>query len=171
MGDMLWGWQVDETGSESWPLAGFGISGVEPSGSATTVLVSKMNLRELGCEDGRWMELAQDRVQWQALVLAVLSFLVLLPECCFFSWVPYLQNSCRPYENCQVVNCAFTVMSCVLMPYTGHTHACFTSRYLQYCQSQKLCTSYLVRYKGRWMGTHLWASPCGFLLYVFWLVL
>jgi len=22
-----------------------------------------MNLREIGCEDGRWMELAQDRVQ------------------------------------------------------------------------------------------------------------
>jgi hypothetical protein len=27
-----------------------------------------------------WMELAQDRVQWQALVLAVLNLLVLLPE-------------------------------------------------------------------------------------------
>jgi len=27
------------------------------------VLVSKMDLREIGCEDGRWMELAQDRVQ------------------------------------------------------------------------------------------------------------
>jgi len=23
-----------------------------------------MDLREIGCEDGRWMELAQDRVQW-----------------------------------------------------------------------------------------------------------
>jgi hypothetical protein len=64
---------VDGTGSGSCPVAGFGISGVEPSGSATTVLVSKMDLREIGCEDGRWMELAQDRVQWQALVLAVLK--------------------------------------------------------------------------------------------------
>ena len=27
-----------------------------------------------------WMELAQDRVQWQALVLAALNLLVLLPE-------------------------------------------------------------------------------------------
>ena len=35
---------------------------------------------EIGCEDGRWMELAQDRVQWWALVLAVLILLVLLPE-------------------------------------------------------------------------------------------
>jgi hypothetical protein len=41
----------------------------------------KMDLRETGCENGRWMELAQDRVQWQALVLAVLNLLVLLPQC------------------------------------------------------------------------------------------
>jgi len=34
-----------------------------------------MDLREIGCEDGRWMELAQDRVQWQALVLAVLKLI------------------------------------------------------------------------------------------------
>jgi hypothetical protein len=38
-----------------------------------------MDLREIGCEDGRWMELAQDRVQWRALVLAVLKLRVLLP--------------------------------------------------------------------------------------------
>jgi len=31
-------------------------------------------------ECGRWIELAQDRVQWQALVLAVLNLRVLLPE-------------------------------------------------------------------------------------------
>jgi len=54
-------------------VAGFGISGVEPSGSATRELISKLNLREIDCEDGKWMELAQDRVQWQALVLAVLN--------------------------------------------------------------------------------------------------
>jgi hypothetical protein len=29
---------------------------------------------EMGCDDGRWMELAQDRVQWRALILAVLNF-------------------------------------------------------------------------------------------------
>jgi hypothetical protein len=39
-------------------------------------LISKMDLREIGCEDGRWMELAQDRVQWRALVLAVLKLWV-----------------------------------------------------------------------------------------------
>jgi hypothetical protein len=41
-------------------------------------LISKMDLREMGCEDGRWMELAQDRVQWRAFVLAVLNLRVLL---------------------------------------------------------------------------------------------
>jgi hypothetical protein len=25
----------------------------------------KINAREAGCEDGRWMELAQDHVQWR----------------------------------------------------------------------------------------------------------
>jgi hypothetical protein len=34
-----------------------------------------MDLREIGCEDGRWKELAQDRVQWRALILAVLKTL------------------------------------------------------------------------------------------------
>jgi len=27
-------------------------------------LISKMDLVEIGCEDGRWTELAQDHVQW-----------------------------------------------------------------------------------------------------------
>jgi hypothetical protein len=35
---------------------------------------------EISGEDGRWMELAQDRVQWRALLLAVLNLGVLLPE-------------------------------------------------------------------------------------------
>jgi len=39
-----------------------------------------MDLREIDFEDGGWMELAQDRVQWWYFVLAVLNLLVLLPE-------------------------------------------------------------------------------------------
>ena len=39
-----------------------------------------MDVREIGCEDGRWIELAQDRVQWQALVLVVMNLLAVLPE-------------------------------------------------------------------------------------------
>jgi hypothetical protein len=60
-------------------MAGFGISSVERSGSATTVLVSKMDLRKTGCEDGRWMELAQDRVQWRALIEIGVNLQILLP--------------------------------------------------------------------------------------------
>jgi hypothetical protein len=55
---------------------------VEPSGSATTVLLSKMNLSETGCEDARWMELAHDYVEWWALVLAVLNFRILPTQRC-----------------------------------------------------------------------------------------
>ena len=33
-----------------------------------------------GCDGAMWIELAQHRVQWWALVLAVLSRCVLLPE-------------------------------------------------------------------------------------------
>jgi hypothetical protein len=62
-------------------MAGFGISGVEPSGSATTVLVNKMDLREIVSEDGRWTELAQDHVHRWALELVVLNSWVLRPQC------------------------------------------------------------------------------------------
>jgi hypothetical protein len=47
--------------------------------------IINVDLREICCEDGRWMELAQDPVQWQALVLAVLNLRVLLPD----SWFSY----------------------------------------------------------------------------------
>jgi hypothetical protein len=35
-----------------------------------------MDLREMGCEDGRWMELAQDRIQWRGLIEIVNQVLV-----------------------------------------------------------------------------------------------
>ena len=34
----------------------------------------------LSCDDGRWIQLGQERVQWLPLVLAVLNRCVLLPE-------------------------------------------------------------------------------------------
>ena len=46
-----------------------------------------MYLREISCEDGSWMELVQDCVQWQALVLAVLKLLVLLADSRLVSWL------------------------------------------------------------------------------------
>jgi hypothetical protein len=39
-----------------------------------------MNRGEMGYEDGRWMELAQDHVQWRDLVIAVSNLRVLLAE-------------------------------------------------------------------------------------------
>jgi hypothetical protein len=39
----------------------------------------KVDLREAGCEDWRWMELVQDCVQRQVSVLGVVSFWALLP--------------------------------------------------------------------------------------------
>jgi hypothetical protein len=42
--------------------------------------VNKMDFMEIICEDRRWLELAEDRVNWWALVLAVLNICVLLPE-------------------------------------------------------------------------------------------
>ena len=68
-------WEVDGTGSGSCPIEDFGFSGVEPSSSVTRVSVN------IGFGGGRWMELAQDRVQSRTLVLAVLNRLALLPEC------------------------------------------------------------------------------------------
>jgi hypothetical protein len=39
-----------------------------------------MDVKKSDSEDGRWMELAQDRVAWRSLVLDVLKYHVLLPE-------------------------------------------------------------------------------------------
>jgi hypothetical protein len=64
---------VDRTGSGSCPVTACGSSGIEPSDS-------KMDLMEVICENGRWIELAQGRVQWQAVVLALLSHRVLLSD-------------------------------------------------------------------------------------------
>jgi hypothetical protein len=39
------------------------VSGVEPLCSAIRQLIGKLDLREICCEDGRWMDMAQDRFQ------------------------------------------------------------------------------------------------------------
>jgi hypothetical protein len=59
---------------------GLGIAGDGTSGSATRVLISMIHLREIVCEDGRWMKMAQDRVQWQGFVSAALNLRILLPQ-------------------------------------------------------------------------------------------
>jgi hypothetical protein len=60
-------------------MVGFGVTCVEPSGSTARELISKLDLREIGSEDERWMGVAQDRVQWLAFVSAMLNLRVLLP--------------------------------------------------------------------------------------------
>jgi len=58
------------------------------------------DLSEVCCEDGRWMELAQGRVQWRALVLAALSLQILLPvllSCIISNLVSYLASSVVVY--------------------------------------------------------------------------
>jgi hypothetical protein len=41
---------------------------------------SKMNPMETDFEDGRWMEIAHDSVQWHAFIV-LLNLWVMLPEC------------------------------------------------------------------------------------------
>ena len=36
----------------------------------------KMDLREVGCDPGEWISLAEDRVQWRAYVSAVMNLRV-----------------------------------------------------------------------------------------------
>jgi len=54
-----------------------------------------MDLREIGGGDERWMELAQDRVRWQALVLAVLNLLVLFSENLLISEMDLRETGCE----------------------------------------------------------------------------
>jgi hypothetical protein len=50
----------------------------------------KIYFRVVVCEDGRWMELAQDRVQWWDLVLAALNLGVLLPVLVLYVMLYYV---------------------------------------------------------------------------------
>jgi hypothetical protein len=54
-----------------------------------------MDLGEIVYEDGRWVELAQDRVQWRAFVLAVLNLRVLLPESQLISKMDHKEIGCE----------------------------------------------------------------------------
>jgi hypothetical protein len=42
--------------------------------------MEEMDIKEIGCEVGKWMELVQDHVKWQALVSAVFNLLVHLSK-------------------------------------------------------------------------------------------
>jgi hypothetical protein len=55
----------------------------------------KIDVWEIACEDGRWIELAQDYFQWWALVLGVLNLPVLLPESWLISKMDLTEIACE----------------------------------------------------------------------------
>jgi len=85
----------EETGNQSWS----GRGGKEkknsffcresnpdrpPCSLVTIMIIMIINLRGVGCEDEKWMKLAQSRVQWQAF--ALLNLRVLLPGWWWWWW-------------------------------------------------------------------------------------
>ena len=49
----------------------------DPNLALADSLDNKMDLREVGCDAGDWIDLAQDRVQWQAYARMVMNLCVL----------------------------------------------------------------------------------------------
>ena len=58
-------------------------------------MVIALSCMEIGFEDGRWMELAQDYVQWWALVLAVLNRCVKLTGSLLISKMDLMEIDCE----------------------------------------------------------------------------
>jgi len=59
---------------------GFGISGAELSDSALRDLVNNLDFRDIHCDNGREIGLAQVRVHSWALISVVFNFLLYIPE-------------------------------------------------------------------------------------------
>jgi hypothetical protein len=79
-----------------YPVACFVTGCLEPLGSATRYLViSKLDRRRMGCEDWKWMELAQEHVQWRDLVLAMSKLRVLLPESYLIRTMDFQEIGCE----------------------------------------------------------------------------
>lgn len=57
-----------------WPTCRVGF------GEAATTLYERATTQYVSCEDGSWLELAQDGVQWKASVLAAFNTTVLLAK-------------------------------------------------------------------------------------------
>jgi hypothetical protein len=58
---------MDRTVLALCPMARFGISSVEPPGSATREIISKTNLKEIGYEDGsgsNWLRIVSSGTLW-----------------------------------------------------------------------------------------------------------
>ena len=73
------GEEVARSGLGSCQMVGGGL--FESLGCASRQVVSKMDFRGMGCEDGRLVELDQDLVKWRSVMLLVLQL-----------WITLLQN-------------------------------------------------------------------------------
>jgi hypothetical protein len=58
-----------------------------------------MDLREIGSEGERWMELAQDCVQWRGFVFAVLNLSVVLSDICLTTLINTSRNNLESNLN------------------------------------------------------------------------
>jgi hypothetical protein len=69
----------------------------------------KIHLMEIECEDTRWMELAQYRVQWRALVSALLNLYVpLVNLVCQFQYLIHFSSWCAFKEIQEIIHiCPF----------------------------------------------------------------
>lgn len=74
------------------------VSGVETSGYATRQKIGKVDIRKIGCVDGKWMEMAQDRIQCWALILVVLNFCVLLTESQLIGKMDLTERDCEDWR-------------------------------------------------------------------------
>ena len=73
-----------------------------------------MDYREIGSGVGRWLELAVDCVQWQALVWAVLSLWVLLPD----SWMDLMEIGSEDWgagDKTGVESCPLRALALVVL--------------------------------------------------------
>ena len=65
---------MNGTGSGSCPVVALVLAALNRCVLLPEIwLISKMDLMEIGCEVGRWTELAKDRVLWWDMVLAYLK--------------------------------------------------------------------------------------------------
>jgi hypothetical protein len=55
--------------------------GERPLGRQEMEYSDNIDLREIVCEDVRWIKLAEDRFKCRVLILVVLKLGVLLPQC------------------------------------------------------------------------------------------
>jgi hypothetical protein len=77
---------------------------------ATWKIGNEIEFNHMGCEDGRWVELAHDPIHLLALLLVILNLWILLTEnyylvCLWENIGNYVRKKCRTLGNFCVNNC------------------------------------------------------------------